>query len=117
MTPVRKVTFRLKTPQLDKQYTQLEIKLLKKKKTAQQWFEEQLAEQYTLRTVNILYSGPTCAKCFTMKRVLKNKGIEYQELDGAEHFQELLRLTGQTTVPVFVADGQVIIEPSQLSTL
>lgn len=41
---MRKVTFRLKTPQLDKQYTKLEIKLLKEKKTAQEWFEAKLLE-------------------------------------------------------------------------
>lgn len=42
---MRKVTFRLKTSELDKLYTKLEIKLLKKKQTAQEWFEEQLKSQ------------------------------------------------------------------------
>lgn len=39
---MRKITYRLKTPQLEKQYQQLEIRLIREKKTAQEWFEQAL---------------------------------------------------------------------------
>lgn len=42
---MRKITFRLKTPKLEKQYQNLEISLIRKKKTAQQWFEEILTKE------------------------------------------------------------------------
>lgn len=52
-----------------------------------------------------------------MKYLLNKKGIAYEERDGAKHYQELLRLTGQTTIPVLLSNNKVITQLSQLSGL
>lgn len=67
--------------------------------------------------MNILYSDPGCAPCRTMKYLLTKKGIDYEEREATQYPQELIKLTGQTHPPVFVTNGRVITQPSQLSGL
>lgn len=59
-----------------------------------------------------MYSLATCPTCAVARQEMDEQGVEYEErvVDGApEHQQEVLRLTFQRTVPVFVKDGKVVI--------
>lgn len=59
-----------------------------------------------------MYSLLTCPTCVAAREELAAQGVRYEErvLDGnADHQAELLRLTRQRTVPVFVKDGKVTI--------
>jgi glutaredoxin 3 len=59
----------------------------------------------------LMYSISDCPTCIKAKRKLRGQGIEFTErqVDEAEIWQEeVVRLTNQNTVPVFVhADGRV----------
>lgn len=58
-----------------------------------------------------VYSSPDCAYCYTLKGYLKEKGIDYEEIDiyldddGRKKMEEI---SGQKNVPVTVVDGQVL---------
>ncbi len=59
-----------------------------------------------------MYSLATCPTCARARREMDEQGVEYEErvVDGhATYQQEVLRLTLQRTVPVFVKDGRVVI--------
>ena len=59
-----------------------------------------------------VYTTPTCGWCQQAKKFLAQKGIEYVEQDISRNrsaAEEMIRLTGQTGVPVIVVDGQVVI--------
>jgi len=59
-----------------------------------------------------MYSLVTCPTCARARKEMDEQGVEYEErvVDGsAERQQEVLRLTFQRTVPVFVKDGRVVI--------
>lgn len=59
-----------------------------------------------------IYSTPKCGYCNQAKRFLTERGMKYTEIDVSRDRaagEKLIRLTGQTGVPVIVADGQVII--------
>lgn len=59
-----------------------------------------------------IYSTPTCSYCLMAKDWMKEKGVEFEEIDVAADEvkrNELLELTdGQMGVPVIVVDGEVI---------
>ncbi|MBI3521868.1 MAG: glutaredoxin [Chloroflexi bacterium] len=60
----------------------------------------------------VMYSLATCPVCVNARRELAEAGTAYEDrvLDGRpDHQAEVLRLTGQRTVPVFVRDGRVTI--------
>jgi len=60
----------------------------------------------------VMYSLLTCPTCVAAREELAAQGVSYEErvLDGnAEGQAEVLRLTRQRTVPVFVKDGTVTI--------
>lgn len=59
-----------------------------------------------------MYSLATCPTCARARREMEDHGVVYEErlVDGIpERQQEVLRLTLQRTVPVFVKDGRVIV--------
>lgn len=59
-----------------------------------------------------LYTTPTCVPCKAIKQFFKQKGVDYTEIDVAadrEAMQELVRLSGNVTVPVVTIDGEVIV--------
>jgi glutaredoxin len=59
-----------------------------------------------------MYSLATCPTCVAARAEMDEAGTEYEDrvLDGnPQHQAEVLRLTGQRTVPVFVRDGAVTI--------
>lgn len=59
-----------------------------------------------------MYSLATCPTCARARAEMDEQGIVYEErlVDrDPQHQQEVLRLTLQRTVPVFVKDGRVTV--------
>jgi len=60
----------------------------------------------------VMYSLAGCPTCERARRELREQGVAFEErlVDGnAAHQQEVLRLTLQRTVPVFVKDGRAVV--------
>ena len=60
----------------------------------------------------IMYALATCPTCARARREMDDEGVEYEErlLDGnASYQQDVLRLTLQRTVPVFVKGSTVVV--------
>ncbi len=60
----------------------------------------------------VMYSLATCPTCAKARREMDETGVAYEErvVDGRPDLQqEVLRLTLQRTVPVFVKDGRVVV--------
>ncbi len=59
-----------------------------------------------------VYTTPTCVYCVTVKNFLKEKNIDYTEVDVSVDTQaadEMIEKTGQMGVPVLEIDGQMIV--------
>lgn len=59
-----------------------------------------------------IYSTPTCPYCKLAKDHLKDKGVEFEDVDvsaDSSKAQEMVKLSGQMGVPVIVVNGQVIV--------
>lgn len=59
-----------------------------------------------------VYSTSWCPECIQVKKYFKFKGIEYSEInvaDKQEDRDEVLRVSGQRTVPVIELNGNVIV--------
>ena len=59
-----------------------------------------------------VYSTSWCPECVQLKKYLDFKGIEYLEInvaDKQEEREEVIRVSGQKTVPVIDIDGDVIV--------
>lgn len=59
-----------------------------------------------------IYTTPTCGYCHQAKRFLSERGVEFNEYDVSRDraaADEMVRLTGNTGVPVIVVDDQVIV--------
>lgn len=59
-----------------------------------------------------VYSTPTCPWCMRTKRFLELHGIKYQNLDVAgdrKAREEMIKKTGQMSVPQVEIDGEVIV--------
>ena len=54
-----------------------------------------------------IYTSPNCFHCLDAKKKLKEKGIEFEELDGAENIDYLTTLN-QFSMPVIIRDGEVV---------
>jgi glutaredoxin len=60
----------------------------------------------------VMYSMADCPTCERARVELREQGIDYEErlIDGnPDHQREVLRLTLQRTVPVFVKDGKAVV--------
>lgn len=58
-----------------------------------------------------VYSTPTCPYCKKDKEYLSSKGISYQDIDVSSNkaaADEMVKLSGQMSVPVMTIDGNVI---------
>ena len=58
-----------------------------------------------------IYTAPLCGFCSRAKKLLENKGVNYQEINifmtpGAR--KEMISKTGKTSVPQIFVDGQHI---------
>lgn len=60
----------------------------------------------------IVYSTPTCPHCHHAKDFLKEKGIEFEDIDVSadrEKAMEMVKKSGQMGVPVIEIDGEMIV--------
>jgi len=58
-----------------------------------------------------LFVTPACPYCFTLKEFLKEKGIEFEEIDVSKDEKardEMIKKSGKMEVPVVEIDGQII---------
>ncbi|MCD5396411.1 MAG: glutaredoxin family protein [Candidatus Pacebacteria bacterium] len=59
-----------------------------------------------------VYSTPACPYCHLLKEYLKEKGVEFEDIDVSQNenaLQELVQKTGQMVVPVIDIDGEIVI--------
>lgn len=59
-----------------------------------------------------VYSTPTCPYCHMAKNYLKERGIEFEDIDVSvdqRAAQEMIRKSGQMGVPVIEIDEQIIV--------
>ena len=59
-----------------------------------------------------IYSTPMCVYCVTLKKFLKEKGVEFQEIDVSideRAAKEMVERSGQMGVPVMEIDGEMIV--------
>ncbi len=59
-----------------------------------------------------VYSTPTCPYCVTLKKFLKEKGIEFVDIDVSadeKELQEMIEKSGQMGVPVIDINGQIVV--------
>ncbi len=59
-----------------------------------------------------VYSTKTCHFCLMLKDFLKEKKIDFEEVDISENREKaevIFEKTGQTVVPIFEKDGEFVI--------
>lgn len=59
-----------------------------------------------------VYSTPTCPYCVTLKNFLKERGIEFVDIDVSQDEAALKKMTeksGQLGVPVVEIGGEVVV--------
>ena len=59
-----------------------------------------------------VYSTPTCPYCFTLKAFLKEKGIDFEDIDVSKdekELEEMVKNSGQMGVPVIDIHGKVVV--------
>jgi glutaredoxin-like YruB-family protein len=59
-----------------------------------------------------IYTTPTCPFCLMAKEYLKEKGIDFEEIDVSRNEAaaiEMIQKSGQLGVPVIEIDGQIVI--------
>jgi len=59
-----------------------------------------------------VYSTPTCPYCHTLKAFLKEKGVEFADIDVSQDpkaLDEMVDKSGQMGVPVADIDGQFVV--------
>lgn len=60
----------------------------------------------------IVYSTQTCPYCHMVKDYLKEKGVEFEDIDVSqdqEKAKEMTSKSGQSGVPVLDIDGKIIV--------
>jgi glutaredoxin-like YruB-family protein len=59
-----------------------------------------------------IYTAPGCPFCVLAKEYLKEKGVEFEEIDVSKDekgIQEVIEKTGQMGVPVLEINGEIVI--------
>jgi len=59
-----------------------------------------------------IYSTPMCVYCVTLKKFLKEKGVEFKEIDVSideRAAKEMVERSEQMGVPVVEIDGEMIV--------
>jgi len=59
-----------------------------------------------------IYSTSACPYCTTLKEFLKERGVEFEEIDVSQDekaMKEMVEKTGQMGVPVIEIDGEIVI--------
>ena len=70
-------------------------------------------KEFRVRPAEVtIYTTPTCPWCHKAKAWLRDKKIRYREVDVTSDrsgLDEMVKLSGQTGVPVIVVGGEVIV--------
>ena len=59
-----------------------------------------------------IYSTPSCVYCHTLKSYLKEKNIQFEDIDVSKDdkaLDEMVEKSGQMGVPVVNIDGEIVI--------
>jgi len=59
-----------------------------------------------------VFSSPICPYCTTLKEFLKERGVEFEEIDVSQDekaMKEMVEKTGQMGVPVMEIDGEIVV--------
>lgn len=59
-----------------------------------------------------VFSSPICPYCTTLKEFLKERGVEFEEIDVSQDekaIKEMVEKTGQMGVPVMEIDGEIVV--------
>jgi len=59
-----------------------------------------------------VYSTPTCPYCVTLKKFLKEKAIEFVDVDVSQdekELNEMISKSGQMGVPVVDINGEIVV--------
>jgi len=59
-----------------------------------------------------IYTTPACPYCFTLKEFLKEKGIEFEEIDVSKDEkarEEMIKKSGALEAPIVEIDGQIVV--------
>ena len=67
-----------------------------------------------------MYTSQTCAYCVNAKALLKQKGLDYSEIDistDADRASEMIKRSGNQTVPQIFIDGKSIGGFTELAKL
>ena len=59
-----------------------------------------------------LFTTPICPYCFSLKRFLQEKNVEFEEVDVSANevaMEEMINETKETTIPVLDIDGEFLV--------
>jgi glutaredoxin-like YruB-family protein len=59
-----------------------------------------------------IFTTPGCPYCYTLKEFLKEKGIEFEEIDVSKDEkarEEMIKKSGRLEAPVVEIDGQIVV--------
>ena len=59
-----------------------------------------------------LFVTPACPYCYTLKEFLKEKGIEFEEIDVSKDEKardEMIKKSGKLEAPIIEIDGQIVV--------
>lgn len=59
-----------------------------------------------------VYSTPSCPYCIALKEFLKEKNIQFEDVDvsqNEEAAKEMIEKSGQMEVPIIEIDGQIVV--------
>ena len=59
-----------------------------------------------------IFITPACPYCFTLKEFLKEKGIEFEEIDVSKDEKardEMIKKSGKLEAPIIEIDGQIVV--------
>ena len=59
-----------------------------------------------------LFTSPSCPFCYSLKDFLKEKGIEFEEIDVSKDEkakEEMIKKTGKMEVPAIEIDRQIVV--------
>jgi len=68
----------------------------------------------------VVYSGPSCSYCFRAKRLLRERGVAFEEIDVAadpEQQAAMIQTSGRRAVPQIFIDGRPIGGYEELAAL
>ena len=59
-----------------------------------------------------IFLTPACPYCYTLKEFLKEKGIEFEEVDVSKDEKardEMIKKSGRLEAPIVEIDGQIVV--------